>query len=68
MSSGGGTRAIVAALGLTQIPRYANFAWVYAVAIVTVFVIWRVAYSAAGRAIMADDMGLGKTIQGAGTA
>ncbi len=47
------TTALGGALGLTPIPRYANFSWIYGVAIVTVVVIWRVAYSAAGRAIMA---------------
>lgn len=41
------------ALGLTGIPKYTTFTWLYGVAIVTVFVIWRVAYSAKGRAIMA---------------
>jgi branched-chain amino acid transport system permease protein len=41
------------ALGLTAIPKYTNFAWLYGFAIVTVVVVWRVAYSARGRAIMA---------------
>ena len=41
------------ALGLTRIPRYTNFAWLYGFAAVTIAVIWRVAYSAKGRAIMA---------------
>lgn len=41
------------ALGLTRIPKGTNFAWLYGFAIVTIVVIWRVAYSAKGRAIMA---------------
>jgi branched-chain amino acid transport system permease protein len=41
------------ALGLTGIPKYTNFAWLYGVAIITIVVIWRLAYSAKGRAIMA---------------
>jgi branched-chain amino acid transport system permease protein len=41
------------ALGLTKIPKYTSFAWLYAVGIITIFVIWRLAYSAKGRAIMA---------------
>jgi branched-chain amino acid transport system permease protein len=41
------------ALGLTGIPKHTNFAWLYSFAIITVVVIWRVAYSAKGRAIMA---------------
>jgi branched-chain amino acid transport system permease protein len=41
------------ALGLTNIPYYTNFAWLYGFAIVTMFVIWRIAYSSQGRAIIA---------------
>lgn len=41
------------ALGLVGIPKYTNFAWLYGAAIVTVIVIWRIAYSPRGRAIMA---------------
>jgi branched-chain amino acid transport system permease protein len=41
------------ALGLTAIPKYTSFAWLYGFAIVTIVVVWRVAYSARGRAIMA---------------
>jgi ABC-type branched-subunit amino acid transport system permease subunit len=41
------------ALGLTPIPKYTNFAWLYGFAIVTIVVVWRIAYSARGRAIMA---------------
>jgi ABC-type branched-subunit amino acid transport system permease subunit len=41
------------ALGLTRIPRYTSFSWLYGIAAVTIAVIWRVAYSAKGRAIMA---------------
>jgi ABC-type branched-subunit amino acid transport system permease subunit len=41
------------ALGLTSIPKATNFAWLYGFAIVTIAVIWRVAYSSKGRAIMA---------------
>ena len=46
-------RPLGGALGLTSIPKYTNFAWLYGVAIVTIIVIWRLAYSAKGRAIMA---------------
>ena len=41
------------ALGLTGIPKYTNFAWLYGFAVVTIVVVWRIAYSAKGRAIMA---------------
>ena len=41
------------ALGLTGIPKATTFAWLYGVALVTIIVIWRIAYSAKGRAIMA---------------
>jgi branched-chain amino acid transport system permease protein len=41
------------ALGITGIPKYTNFAWLYGAAVVTVAVVWRIAYSARGRAIMA---------------
>jgi ABC-type branched-subunit amino acid transport system permease subunit len=41
------------ALGITGIPKYTNFAWLYGAAIVTTVVVWRIAYSAKGRAIMA---------------
>ncbi|HXE54521.1 MAG TPA: branched-chain amino acid ABC transporter permease [Tepidisphaeraceae bacterium] len=41
------------ALGLTSIPKYTNFAWLYVVVIVTVVTVWRLAYSSKGRAIMA---------------
>jgi branched-chain amino acid transport system permease protein len=41
------------ALGLTSIPKATNFAWLYGFAIITIAVIWRVAYSSKGRAIMA---------------
>jgi ABC-type branched-subunit amino acid transport system permease subunit len=41
------------ALGLTGIPKFTNFAWLYGFAAITIAVIWRVAYSAKGRAIMA---------------
>jgi len=41
------------ALGLTPIPKYTDFAWLYAMVLVTVVVVWRVAYSPKGRAIMA---------------
>lgn len=41
------------ALGLGGIPVHTSFAWLYGVAIVTIVVIWRIAYSAKGRAIMA---------------
>jgi ABC-type branched-subunit amino acid transport system permease subunit len=41
------------ALGLTGLPKYTDFAWLYGAAVVTVVVVWRLAYSAKGRAIMA---------------
>jgi branched-chain amino acid transport system permease protein len=41
------------ALGLTGIPKYTSFAWLYGTAIITTVVVWRIAYSARGRAIMA---------------
>jgi branched-chain amino acid transport system permease protein len=41
------------ALGLTPIPKYTDFAWLYSMVLVTVVVVWRVAYSPKGRAIMA---------------
>ncbi len=41
------------ALGLTGIPKMTSFAWLYGFVAVTVIVIWRIAYSAKGRAIMA---------------
>jgi branched-chain amino acid transport system permease protein len=41
------------ALGLINIPKETNFAWLYAFVVVTIVVIWRVGYSAKGRAIMA---------------
>src|SRR5205823_6349428 len=41
------------ALGLTGIPKYTNFAWLFGFAAITIAVIWRIAYSAKGRAIMA---------------
>ena len=47
------TPALGGALALTSIPHGADFAWIYGMVIVTVVVIWRVAYSASGRAIMA---------------
>lgn len=41
------------ALGLDRIPKYTDFQWLYSIAVVTTFVIWRVAYSSQGRAIVA---------------
>jgi ABC-type branched-subunit amino acid transport system permease subunit len=46
-------RPLGGALGLTGIPKYTNFAWLYGIALLTIVVIWRLAYSAKGRAIMA---------------
>jgi ABC-type branched-subunit amino acid transport system permease subunit len=45
------------ALGLGGVTVYTNFGWLYGAVIVTIVVIWRLAYSAKGRAIMAvrDD-------------
>jgi len=47
------SRPLGGALGLTGIPKYTNFAWLYGFVVITIAVIWRVAYSAKGRAIMA---------------
>jgi len=41
------------ALGLTPIPKYTDFVWLYGAVIVAIVLIWRVAYSPKGRAIMA---------------
>jgi ABC-type branched-subunit amino acid transport system permease subunit len=41
------------ALGLTNIPRYTNFAWLWGVAILSIVLVWRLAYSARGRQIIA---------------
>jgi branched-chain amino acid transport system permease protein len=41
------------ALGLNLVPKYTTFAWLYSFALVTVVVVWRMAYSPRGRAIMA---------------
>lgn len=51
------TRPLGAALGLGGIPIHTSFAWLYGTAVVTIVIIWRIAYSAKGRAIMAvrDD-------------
>jgi ABC-type branched-subunit amino acid transport system permease subunit len=46
-------RPLGGALGLTGIPKYTNFAWLYGFAVVAVVVVWRIAYSGRGRAIMA---------------
>jgi branched-chain amino acid transport system permease protein len=40
-------------LGLGGIPNYTDFAWLYAAALVTIIAVWRIAYSARGRAIEA---------------
>jgi ABC-type branched-subunit amino acid transport system permease subunit len=47
------SRPLGGALGLTGIPRYTNLVWLYACAMLTVLFVWRVAYSARGRVIMA---------------
>jgi branched-chain amino acid transport system permease protein len=51
------TRPLGAALGLGGIPTHTSFAWLYGTAVITIVIIWRIAYSAKGRAIMAvrDD-------------
>jgi len=41
------------ALGLTGIPKFTDFVWLYGAVIITIVVIWRLGYSAKGRAIMA---------------
>jgi ABC-type branched-subunit amino acid transport system permease subunit len=46
-------RPLGGALGLTGIPKYTTFPWLYGVGIITIVIIWRLAYSAKGRAIMA---------------
>jgi branched-chain amino acid transport system permease protein len=47
------SRPLGGALGLTFIPKGTNFVWLYGCVIVTVVCVWRVAYSARGRVIMA---------------
>jgi branched-chain amino acid transport system permease protein len=47
------SRPLGGALGLTNIPRYTTFAWLYSFALLTVLIVWRIAYSARGRLIMA---------------
>jgi branched-chain amino acid transport system permease protein len=51
------SKPLGAALGLTSIPKYTDFTWLYVVVIITIVTIWRIAYSGKGRAIMAvrDD-------------
>ena len=41
------------ALGMSDIPTYTTFGWLFGAAFVTVIVVWRIAYSAKGRAIQA---------------
>ena len=41
------------ALGLTGIPKQTDFVWLYAGVIFTILAVWRLAYSAKGRAIIA---------------
>ena len=47
------TPALGGATGLTAIPSYSNFAWIYGAAIVTIVCIWRLARSAKGRNLAA---------------
>jgi ABC-type branched-subunit amino acid transport system permease subunit len=47
------SRPLGGALGLTGIPRYTSFPWLYGCVILTVLCVWRVTYSARGRVIMA---------------
>src|SRR5439155_9544204 len=47
------SRPLGGALGINPLPRYTNIAWLYAGVIITIVVIWRVAYSPRGRQIMA---------------
>jgi branched-chain amino acid transport system permease protein len=47
------TQPLGGALGLTPIPKYTDFAWLYGAVFVTIIVIGRVAYSSKGRGIMA---------------
>ena len=41
------------ALGLSDIPRFAGFGWIYGVAILTTIAVWRLTHSARGRAMLA---------------
>lgn len=45
--------ALGGALGMTGIPKFGGFAWVYGVAILTIFAVWRLVHSARGRAMLA---------------
>ena len=45
--------AIGGARGMAGIPALANFAWVYGILVVTLFVIWRLIHSQQGRAFLA---------------
>jgi len=47
------TKPLGGPLGLGGIPSYVDFSWVYAAALVTIIAVWRIAYSARGRAIEA---------------
>jgi branched-chain amino acid transport system permease protein len=47
------SKPLGSALGLTSIPRYTDFTWLYVAVIITIVTIWRIAYSSKGRAIMA---------------
>jgi branched-chain amino acid transport system permease protein len=41
------------ALGLSDIPRFVGFGWIYGVAILTTIAVWRLTHSARGRAMLA---------------
>ena len=41
------------ALGMSDIPTYTTFGWLFGAAFLTIIVVWRIAYSAKGRAIQA---------------
>lgn len=47
------TQPLGGPLGLGGIPTYADFAWVYGGAVITIVAVWRIAYSARGQAIQA---------------
>ena len=47
------TQPLGGPLGLGGMPTYTDFGWLYAAALVTIVAVWRIAYSARGRAIEA---------------
>lgn len=47
------SRPLGGALGLSDIPRFAGFGWIYGIAILTTIAVWRLTHSARGRAMLA---------------